>query len=504
MLYLSGRFNRAFRELLRPTLANWNYEVYCYQSRIGGNYVRRMSTEQAMIPYAVSGIEIENSTHIISEHEGHTVADVALRIQELMERSDENECHHIFRVLTTNIDAAVDAMTFLSNAPEGVQEVYGKCAEQVQARQGIGTVRYVIKMKGNHVVIFSNYEDTAQASDIYLTIGILPVLFPSIKEKFNTQEIEYCKELVHRSQLKRITNITVSTLFNRLSDTRKYNDISSDILLTSTVTRIVEGKLQHARNALASSDRDMQHGLELYQNARTQYLQATKLLTDLEGSKQDLKDELRLALKMDTLKNVLVNGEQLDLVFTTPVRFFDTDEAECAIRRLSDGFVKQFITDVFIDCKYKLHLSATFRYTMADFTGWQGIRQITVEEQQQFGGLANPHIQFYSCVGDYRSELVRAQTDKNLMVYNSIASASTSSINFKDGTVMNRWFEHLQYVHDNYQRGYTEAVLYKDVQCLETEDGNRYSMYDIYTNKVLDSREEPVLADVTELDVEEL
>ena len=47
---------------------------------------------------------------------------------------------------------------------------------------------------------------------------------------------------------------------------------------------------------------------------------------------------------------------------------------------------------------------------------------------------------------------------------------------------------------------YLEAVLYKELQCLETEDGNRYSLYDIYTNKVL----EPSLSDVTELDVEEL
>ena len=68
---------------------------------------------------------------------------------------------------------------------------------------------------------------------------------------------------------------------------------------------------------------------------------------------------------------------------------------------------------------------------------------------------------------------------------------------------MNRWFENLQYIHDNWQRGYTESVLYKNLQCLETEDGARYSMYDIYTAKVLENREAQ-FADATELDVEEL
>lgn len=503
MLYLNARFNRAFRDLLRPSYTNWNNNIIGHQNRINGNYVRRINVGQAMMPYAVNNIELDNSTHIISDNEGHTTADVAARIQEMIGIADRNECQHIFRILTTDIDSAVDAMTFLSNPIAGVQDIYGKCAEQVSAREGVNGVRYVIKVKGNHVVVFSNYEDTAQASDIFLTIGILPVLFQEIKEKFSTEELEYCKELVHRSQLKRIVNITVSTFFNKLTNTRKYNDISSEFILTSTVSRIVESKVNNARQTVESSNRDMELYLEHYQSARTRYLKASKLLTDLEGSKQDLKDELRLALKLDTIKNVNVQGENLEMVFATPVKFFDTDEAECAIRRLEDGFVKQFIKDVFIDCKYKLHVSAVFGYTLADSTNWQGVRQINTEEQEMVGGLANPHIQYYSCVGDYRVDLIKAQCNKDLLTYNSVASASTASINFKDGTVMNRWFEKLQYIHDNWQRGYNESVLYKNLQCLETEDGSRYSMYDIYTAKVLEN-EEAQVADAIDLDVEEL
>ena len=503
MLYLNARFNRAFRDLLRSTLAYWNSDVHGYRSSIGNIYVRRFNSDQAMLPYAVNNVEVANSTHIISEHDGFTVADTAIRIQKMMERADENECHHIFRVLTENIDAAVDGMDFLEASPIGVQEVYGKCAEQVAARQGVNNVRYIIKMKGNHAVIFANYEDNVQASDIYLTIGMLPILFPSIKEKFSNEELAYCKELVHRSQLKRITNITVTTLFNRLANTRKYNDLSSELLLNATVAKIVESKIQTARLAIDSTQNEMERGLELYQNARTKYLKATKLLTDIEGSKATLKEDMKVALKLDTIKNVNVHGDLLEIMFSAPVRFFDTDEAECAIRRLPDGFVKQFITDIFIDCKYKLHLSAIFKFTLSEDTNWQGLRQLNVDEQQQVGGYANPHIQFYSCVGDYRIDLIKAQTDKNLLVYNSVASASTTSINFKDGTVMNRWFENLQYIYTNYDRSYDAQILYKSVQCIETSDGSRYSMYDIYTAKVLENTEAQV-SDATELDVEEL
>ena len=61
MLYLNARFNRAFRDLIRQSLAQWNYNVIGYQARIRGNYVRRLNTDQAMMPYAVNNIEIENT-----------------------------------------------------------------------------------------------------------------------------------------------------------------------------------------------------------------------------------------------------------------------------------------------------------------------------------------------------------------------------------------------------------------------------------------------------------
>jgi subtilase family serine protease len=68
---------------------------------------------------------------------------------------------------------------------------------------------------------------------------------------------------------------------------------------------------------------------------------------------------------------------------------------------------------------------------------------------------------------------------------------------------MNRWFENLQYIHDNYERSYDAQTLYKNTQCIETSDGSRYSMYDIYTAKVLENTEAQV-SDAIELDVEEL
>ena len=49
-------------------------------------------------------------------------------------------------------------------------------------------------MRGkNIVVLVSNYSDDEQASDYFLTIGLIPILFPNLKEKFSEEEMEYFK-----------------------------------------------------------------------------------------------------------------------------------------------------------------------------------------------------------------------------------------------------------------------------------------------------------------------
>ena len=83
MLYLNARFNRAFRDLLRPSYTYWNNNIVGYQNRINGNYVRRLNIDQAMMPYAVSSIEIENSTYINTHH---------LKERLIKEGKKENKC----------------------------------------------------------------------------------------------------------------------------------------------------------------------------------------------------------------------------------------------------------------------------------------------------------------------------------------------------------------------------------------------------------------------------
>ena len=57
--------------------------------------------------------------------------------------------------------------------------------------------------------------------------------------------------------------------------------------------------------------------------------------------------------------------------------------------------------------------------------------------------MFNPHIHYYSCLGDYLPQIIEAHAKKDLVLFNNLAIASTRSINFRDGAVMNRWLDTL-------------------------------------------------------------
>ena len=84
-------------------------------------------------------------------------------------------------------------------------------------------------------------------------------------------------------------------------------------------------------------------------------------------------------------------------------------------------------------------------------------------------------------------------------MFNNLAIAATKSFNFADGTVMNNFRATLNnYFHNPDDYSYAE---YMTAKCLEAEDGTRYSLKDIYIDKVLEQDEEFDEEAVQELEV---
>ena len=95
--------------------------------------------------------------------------------------------------------------------------------------------------------------------------------------------------------------------------------------------------------------------------------------------------------------------------------------------------------------------------------------------------LFNPHIQYYSCLGDYQAELRAAQAKGDLLIYNNLCVSSLSSLNFRDGTVINRFLTDLnQQIEYDYENGDDTIRNICTSKCLEDKQGNRISIRDWY------------------------
>jgi hypothetical protein len=107
--------------------------------------------------------------------------------------------------------------------------------------------------------------------------------------------------------------------------------------------------------------------------------------------------------------------------------------------------------------------------------------EVPIEILESYKALYNPHTYFFSCLGDYKPQLINAQAQQDLLMFNNIALASVKSINFRDGAVMNRWCNTLRsYVETS---GWMQQKVL-NIKCLEDEEGNFHSINDIYFSEV--------------------
>lgn len=494
MLYIQTDYNSHYRRLIP------NYMSFVNDIVINGNYedmrtsLRKINIEQAALPYAINEQYIRfYAINDKAKYETH--------LNTLLGNEPNAEKYRIIRVFVDDPREAAEGMDNLDMPRDGVQELFNKCAEQVKERELVQGVMYTVRVKDNNVILFTNYEDSAQLSEVYLLLGILPALFDDIKESFTEQEREFCRELVHRSQLKRIANVTVLQKFADLITSEKYTKINEKLILRSLVENVVENKVTLARRNLESFENRITNALREYQYAKMEYEKASKVITDLDGSKQALKEEIHTALDMPDIAKAEVNGHFLLLTFKTKLRFFDEDEVECMMNHMSkDDIVYRILNDIFIEKKYTLNLMSRFTYPVGiTNTDYNMTPRIDSLEQSTYNAWFNPHIQYFSCTGDYKKNLIDAINKQDLLMFNSIAITSTASINFKDGVVINRWISGLRDSITYMQQGnasFSTVQFIKNCKPLIDKDGIAHSIYELYLDS---SNQEEIDIEVEDL-----
>lgn len=469
-------------------------------------YIRSKYIESAMAPLAFNEIGILQQTFCISSPGEMQIA--LNTIEELYTNLSQTRLG-LFRIYTNNVDNTYNSLTndLFTLPPTAVQELYNKCMDQVRLREDIARdIHTKIKvMKGKHaIVLVTDYDDINQASDHFLTIGLIPVLFPDWKDKFDELELDYFKVLVNRSQVKRISNVKAQEAFLNVANSEKYRNLLASIRIRNTIENIVANKINTARRQLQDSEQQGQRLLQQYEELRSKYYEASKTLSNLEKSREETVEELNVAINMEGVVDVSqYDNITLEITMRAPAIFFNTDEAELVVNNMPDNWVKRLFKDVFVDQKYKMMILSKFWFS---FTGGRSIREpgeIPTVILNQYNAMYNPHTYFFRCLGDYKAQLVDAQAKQDLLLFNNLALASVKSINFRDGAVINRWKDTLLAYSETYNSNYTSKLL-MDIKCLIDEDGKSYSFRDIYFNNNEEQDEEQDEEQIQELDVEDL
>ena len=185
------------------------------------NTIYRKPVYEAVKPLLFNNIKVEKETFYIDPTNLNKQS-LVTRLTGKFESLDLDTLSiiHVYSPDVNSVKTLLDTTEFLTDVNDNVKSLYNKCFEQTLLRNEVTQQElenrklYVKISKAKHMIILiSNYSDNQQASEIFLTIGLVPVIFQDLKDRFEEKEIEYFKALVSRSQVKRISNVKVSEAF---------------------------------------------------------------------------------------------------------------------------------------------------------------------------------------------------------------------------------------------------------------------------------------------------
>ena len=444
--------------------------------------------ESALAPLAFNEIGIYQKSYGV-DCNNYTIETLNEALEQDYENCSNNRVGIIrIYVSNENFDTVYNSLSsdLFVNPTTPIPELYNKCMDQVTARESLNFfAKTQIKlMRGkNIVVLVSNFNDNDQASDYFLTIGLIPILFPNLKEKFNEEEMEYFKILVNRSQVKRISNVKPTEAFNKMCASKKYEDLIMSVRLQSTITNVVQNRLRQARDKVIALSDEAESTLKHYDQVYRDYLQANKTLESLEATTNDVEEEIKNAIKLEGIVKVTCQGNVLVEYIKAPLTFFEADECECVMKSYNeDNPIWKFLNETFIEQKYKLNILNKFYFDYSQNTMFNKPSSMNFDDLANYNCWYNPHTHFYNCLGDYEPQLRKFHNEKDLLMYNSVAIASTKSINFRDGAVTRRWLEDITRwisAGPNYTFYGTPFI---EIKAFEDEEGNLHSFKELFMN----------------------
>ena len=190
-------------------------------------------------------------------------------------------------------------------------------------------------------------------------------------------------------------------------------------------------------------------------------------IADYLRSRREYEDRLiGFQLKADESENELmeyfkcnkhvsleyVNNDRVGFVATAIVDNFDEDMAETMLNnsssfvyrsntRYNNDDIKMLIKAIFIDRTIKLKFCEAFELDASgNVTPLAGY---DYDETKYGDCMPNPHIDRYSCLGNYRQEITECAKHRNYVGVIGLCINSAASLNWGDSTVMEEFFRRL-------------------------------------------------------------
>ena len=445
-----------------------------------------------LVPVKVNGFKITQCSYSVKNPESSAYEHVANSLKITYESLGNKEID-IEYIFTDDVEGIADALDkdLFKNASSTIASLYNKCMMQAQLRMGINydiNIRVKQSKTKDMLVIILNAQDLQQASDIYLTIGLLPVFFEDFKQTLEEYELDYFKALVSRSQLKRVANVDVINNYNRLFTQDKYDNYYRLAKLRNGVVIMLDNKQNALREQEVSCNNRAQNALDIYTRELNRYYGIQKELELFLNDRDGIMEEYFSALNVEGVIDATFNGDELRITFRAPYSFFNKDEIECYMNHLEeDDLVYKMFKDVFLDEKYKLMVETVYYFNTNHPDNFRRPGQINITRLNADNAWFNPHIEYYSCLGDYEPQLRQAHVKGDLLMFNNLAVASTKSINFRDGAVIGRFAKDIRdsakYYINTEGQDMNRAYYLMKSNAFVDEEGNIHSFAELYIDK---------------------
>lgn len=192
--------------------------------------------------------------------------------------------------------------------------------------------------------------------------------------------------------------------------------------------------------------------------------EALSKVSEDESLEENIKELKEYFINHKFIKEINFRKPYLDLTIESPLIYYEKDLAEIYIsRHFANGLKRKIFTDIFINEKYRLWTYTRFNFDITSFS----VENITSDEHSRNNCYPHPHLNFYSCMGNFYDTIREWQNTYNYIGAMEQCMSMCFNLNFADGTVTNRLFNNIE-------------SDYRDLHCFEdVETKQRLSFEDL-------------------------